>query len=401
MLITTAGVDARNSLWNFLRPFNLWLWLLICGMLVTNTFFYWAVERIDADDNSKKIGLFDSFYIMWCALTGGGGPKPRKTSTKLLNMGYYFFILIIVATYTANMASFLILRTDTRLSSMTDAVNNRAHICAIHASSAATVLTTYYPTISVVTNPNYKAADNLPNLFQMMRDGMCEGTVATMIDWQTWQVRAEANANCDLVLVDTFREYSGALPYLLDYVTYCSSLLEAVMTNLIVGMKATGQLDQIRDNYLHTNWANVVCATSTTSISSNQMTLVNMAGVVLVYMIFVGAAFIHVILEKVYKYTKKRRFQQKDSSLQSSDGTIVDHYVKASKELDIESDGNEDEYASAVDVEIEGDQLSSWGNNELYPVNISTSRISVSEYGSKQDKLPSVSLRPSTSPGKW
>lgn len=120
VLITTVSVPKlRDNLWNFLLPFSNQLWWLLCGILVFNTVVYLWMENSRAAQ-SDRLTIFASAYDMWSAFTGGGAPSPTKQSSKLLNMGYFFVMIIMTATYTANMATFLILAPPNALTSITD-----------------------------------------------------------------------------------------------------------------------------------------------------------------------------------------------------------------------------------------------------------------------------------------
>jgi hypothetical protein len=75
----------------------------------------------------------------------------QSVSTKVLRIGYGFFMLMIISAYTANLASTLISSPVTlyQLKDIDDAVARKLSICAFN-QAAITTLTTYYPGVTVV-----------------------------------------------------------------------------------------------------------------------------------------------------------------------------------------------------------------------------------------------------------
>ncbi len=65
-----------------------------------------------------------SVFFDSCVCCAGPEDQPRTISGRVLAMFWYFFTLIMVATYTANLAAFLtITRLDTPIQSLEDLVD--------------------------------------------------------------------------------------------------------------------------------------------------------------------------------------------------------------------------------------------------------------------------------------
>jgi hypothetical protein len=251
VLITVEEPDVSGSLWNFLLPFSNNLWICVACIIFFNAVLYYFVENSDKDGGLKLVTLFDGFYQMWGTFTGGDGPSPSKASTKLLNMGYFFFMMLLLTTYTANLTSSLVVNDSVRLSSMATANEKGSKVCVLSGSAASGVISATYPNVHQVIDSSLKSADDIDSLFARMRHGDCDGAVVAMIDWETQSIREDSNPDCNLVLVDDFRPFSGAMPYLLDYATpYCTSMVETVLSAILVSLTAAGTLESTVDDYL-------------------------------------------------------------------------------------------------------------------------------------------------------
>lgn len=251
VLVTVEKPDLSYSLWNFLLPFSNNLWICVLFIIFFNAVLYYVVENSDKTGSFRLVTLFDGFYQMWGTFTGGNGPEPSKPSTKLLNMGYFFFMMLLLTTYTANLTSSLVVNYSMKLKSMSAANDKKSKICVLSGSAAAGVVSATYPDVRLVIDSSLKSADDIGTMFAHMRNGDCDGSVVTMIDWQTQSIRESSNPDCDLIMVDSFRAFSGAMPYLLDYtLPYCTSMVETVLSAIIVSMTADGTLQTTIDDYL-------------------------------------------------------------------------------------------------------------------------------------------------------
>lgn len=108
----------KTSLFKFMTVLKLEVWLSIVGALVVTGFMVWFLDKYSpysARNNKKaypypcrEFTLKESF---WFALTSftpqGGGEAPKALSGRTLVAAYWLFVVLMLATFTANLAAFL------------------------------------------------------------------------------------------------------------------------------------------------------------------------------------------------------------------------------------------------------------------------------------------------------
>ncbi|KAJ1521276.1 hypothetical protein ONE63_002957 [Megalurothrips usitatus] len=106
----------KTSLFKFMTVLRLEVWLSIVGALVITAVMVWLLDRFSpySARNTKypypcrEFTLKESF---WFALTSftpqGGGEAPKALSGRTLVASYWLFVVLMLATFTANLAAFL------------------------------------------------------------------------------------------------------------------------------------------------------------------------------------------------------------------------------------------------------------------------------------------------------
>ncbi|ESO97500.1 hypothetical protein LOTGIDRAFT_103475, partial [Lottia gigantea] len=110
--VLTTGVnilvlmpDDHYTIFQFLKPFSLELWMAILGSSVVVCLVYFI---LDYTHPSRKFTMKETLWFsIGTLLKRGTDFSPGPISQRILTIGFGFFVLITVATYTANMAAFL------------------------------------------------------------------------------------------------------------------------------------------------------------------------------------------------------------------------------------------------------------------------------------------------------
>nr|CAD7444792.1 unnamed protein product [Timema bartmani] len=108
----------KTSLFKFMTVLRLEVWLSIVGALTVTGIMIWLLDKYSpysAQNNKamypypcREFTLKESF---WFALTSftpqGGGEAPKALSGRTLVAAYWLFVVLMLATFTANLAAFL------------------------------------------------------------------------------------------------------------------------------------------------------------------------------------------------------------------------------------------------------------------------------------------------------
>ena len=104
--VKTASI--RETLAAIFRPFTGYVWALIgAAGAVFGTALVW-LERGDGGFNGVGLGVRESIYFTYFGFMAGVSPEVTKTwGGRFANVGFAFLVTTLVASYTANLASFL------------------------------------------------------------------------------------------------------------------------------------------------------------------------------------------------------------------------------------------------------------------------------------------------------
>lgn len=115
----------KSSIFQFLWPLSPFVWILIISSLTIVGIQLFVMDRISPNSQDTELGRFnlsESLWFMYGSLVGAGTEMvPRTISGRLLTGSWWFFALILVSSYTANLAAFLtVTKIETPIKSIAD-----------------------------------------------------------------------------------------------------------------------------------------------------------------------------------------------------------------------------------------------------------------------------------------
>ncbi|CAF1405603.1 unnamed protein product, partial [Rotaria sordida] len=115
---------------SYLRPFSLEVWLSIIGIVIYSGLLVFLFERRTIEETQDCRGLRAIIFGVYQALStviGMGSDLPLRTkSSRIIVIGLFTLSVLLVATYTANLSSYLTLqRTQPPISGIDDIKNGR------------------------------------------------------------------------------------------------------------------------------------------------------------------------------------------------------------------------------------------------------------------------------------
>ena len=139
----------NSNLASFLQPFKNALWILVALSVHVVALVLYLLDRFSpfgryklakSDDTEEDaLNLSGAVWFAWGVLlnSGIGEGTPRSFSARVLGMVWAGFAMIIVASYTANLAAFLVLdRPEASISGIDDARVRHSHYSFYGLSNA-------------------------------------------------------------------------------------------------------------------------------------------------------------------------------------------------------------------------------------------------------------------------
>nr|XP_022327935.1 glutamate receptor ionotropic, kainate 3-like isoform X2 [Crassostrea virginica] len=97
------------SPFQFLMPLSHVVWITIFVAYVFTALMLFGVSRVNCDKHERRLNNFrESFWYIWGTLLRGNlQQSPTGISSRIVSSTWWFFSLIVISVYTANLAAFL------------------------------------------------------------------------------------------------------------------------------------------------------------------------------------------------------------------------------------------------------------------------------------------------------
>ncbi|XP_017302157.1 glutamate [NMDA] receptor subunit 1 [Diaphorina citri] len=210
-----------STLVSFLQPFSNTLWILVMVsvhvvalvLYLLDRFSPFGRFRLSNSDNTEEdaLNLSSAIWFAWGVLlnSGIGEGTPRSFSARVLGMVWAGFAMIIVASYTANLAAFLVLeRPKTKLTGINDARlrNTMENLtCATVKGSAVDM----YFRRQVELSNMYRTME--ANNYDTAEDAIADVKIGKLMAfiWDSSRLDFEAAQDCELVTAGELFGRSG------------------------------------------------------------------------------------------------------------------------------------------------------------------------------------------------
>lgn len=188
------------SPFQFLFPLSKLVWICIFASNILTALTLFVTSRINCDRQNKKMdNLRESFWYIWGTLLRGNLQiSPRGISSRVISCVWWFFSLIVISIYTANLAAFLTI--------------SNAHIPIDSASDLAYQSIYEYGTVDDSQIENFFKQTTIPHYSKMWAQMYSSGMVRRVEHgfeevmkkkyaflWDSPVVRHETASNCDLM----------------------------------------------------------------------------------------------------------------------------------------------------------------------------------------------------------
>ncbi|KAL3878973.1 hypothetical protein ACJMK2_031295 [Sinanodonta woodiana] len=196
----------------FLSPLSRVVWIAIFVSFLFVGIFLFGISRINSDRKADFIhNLRDSFWYVWGTLLRADlNVSPRATSGVIVSCTWWFFSLIVISVYTANLAAFLTI-TKTHIP-----IDSAADLAYQNEYDYGTVTGSYKPYFFRYTHFGHYSSirPKLSRSERSMVSCVKEGYERVLKEkyafiWDSPSVRHEISKNCDLMEIGTPFNHKG------------------------------------------------------------------------------------------------------------------------------------------------------------------------------------------------
>ncbi|XP_043246507.1 glutamate [NMDA] receptor subunit 1-like isoform X1 [Amphibalanus amphitrite] len=298
-----------STLVSFLQPFKHTLWVLVLVSVHVVALVLYLLDRFSPfgrqasrDSGNAEDDALNLSSAMWFAYgvllnSGIGDGTPRSFSARVLGMVWAGFAMIIIASYTANLAAFLVLdRPQTRLSGINDARLRNPMENFSYATVKGSAVDMYFRRQVELSNMYRTMEGKQFTSAEEAIKAVINGSLNAFI-WDSSRLEFEAAQNCALV---TAGELFGRSGYGIGLKK--DSPWANHVTLAILQFHESGYMEQLDNRWIFQNRKE--CETREKAPAT--LGLKNMAGVFILVLAGIAGGCALIIIEIIYKRHKIR-----------------------------------------------------------------------------------------------
>ncbi|XP_035674417.1 glutamate receptor ionotropic, delta-1-like [Branchiostoma floridae] len=305
-LILKKPVDKEQNWWGFLAPLDGTVWWSILGAVFGVSVLLYILHRYSPYGSYKQphgeekhhSDLKETvWFIIGSLMQQGGEPIQNFISGRILSTFWWFFVLIIIATYTANLAAFLtVSRMDIPVRSVQDL--------------AGQVNIKYGTVRDSNLQSFFRSRSREGGMYERMWNFMVGSEPSAFVDttveglervqqggyaflWDTAVLEYEKNRKCDLIIVgDPFYKggYGFAMPRGAPY--------RDDLSMTILRMQGSGHIEKLQTKWWTTN--STCSDEEATVVETTKVEFVGMAGVFAVLLMGCALSVIALLMEMLW-----------------------------------------------------------------------------------------------------
>lgn len=253
LIMVQKATRRKFSPFVFLNVFSWSVWGMIIATYFVSAILYRFIHKYGSGEDMSNSGARGiNFYSTFMYINQQNELVPKSNAGRIFTFSISFFSMLLIATYTANLVSFLVLgQTNVFIGSYQEAEANGSRVCVWKDTSAHNYIRKHYP------NTVFVEADTKDEMYDLLNDGKCDVVSDTVWSWDSYQRDKRYNTNCDLLQVGQraeVRQLAG-LATKGDTAT-CSNLLFNVLCIHLTYMNEEKITEKELDRYLnHINTA--------------------------------------------------------------------------------------------------------------------------------------------------
>jgi len=267
------------------------VWGVAIALMVVTGFVYFIVERKNPEEFPEGVHAISGVETLFkgcLQVTGGGGYTPTSWPGKLILASWSWFVVLFLAAYTANLASYLVVQNvpQPQYTSLSDAMQKNAMIC-IEGGQIGDWFERRYP--------HYAKSSNVKFIPEAEGDGFVTaqylGTdcdviiVLKFVYEQKIKHSPVLNKDCKMEIVgEPLQMVSGGWMVNTDYDHRCTALVKDALAYWFLDMELDGSLDRLYGKLLPPG-SDCKASSQESQTDHNRLDLQDMSGTFYVHII--------------------------------------------------------------------------------------------------------------------
>lgn len=326
---STITIWQWTTLFSCFDPFGVDVWATLVVLWFWTGLLYMCFEvhsnHEDLSGSSLCANGTHSLYLALLQVTGAGGFTPVTWHGRILLASWAWYILLFIATYTANLASFLVVQStaDADISSLTSAMAAGMRLCTWPTSPSGEWFSQHYE-----YSNTYEVLDDGTATISYLNAGYCDGAIMNSFSWSQDQNSLELNSDCATTLRGSnLNSRSGGWMVKVDWFEKCSVVVKEGLRVHFVKMAEDGTLDTATTELQEAFWTrpgSVPCGETAISEVTSETTSLHfedMSGPTLIHLFLSLSSFTIKIFHMLM-----RRFRR-PKPLQRLEGVSTDAHL--------------------------------------------------------------------------
>ena len=316
-----SSIENDFSVFSWSGPFSTNVWILLIIMLLISGIVHHIVEegfsmtRFEFGEiRSLSSNITNFIHKSFIVFTGHLDLQAKTKPGQLISFSLSFFAMLMLSSYTANLASFLVNKnsgTD-QIEEVGDLVARGLSMCILDAATKFSIGAEFPNAIFV---DKKLEADALIGL----QGGECDYAVLSLAGWEELQNVRTINDECELVRMGrVYKNFAAGFAMHADAGVYCTSLVREVFHVHFLEMNEDGFVKERWRNHFKRSYGSASCAPGSKDNDDEiqTLTLTNLGGIFIFHGIFLMIAIMFSMGGVLYNRTCREKVD-KSSLVQS------------------------------------------------------------------------------------
>ena len=288
------------DLFSVFLPFKYDVWMMLIFTVLLSGFICHFIDYILHYGHTKdKIG--DNIYKSVMAFSGNPESGPYSGPNRVILVSMSLLSIVVVAAYTANLASYLIRDFSVVIKNFQDVVDKKYRVCVVKSMPDVVEIKKNYEKGLYVDK-----VDEL-GVYQGLANNECEVALMSLEGHKSYVTKSEYNPDCNLEIVGWPVMIAEASFATKSSFKYCGSIVREVLDLYLLEMFRDNTIERLKSDYYGEDRE---CSGSDEVHSKNQLTLQNFGGVFLMYYLVILLACAYVLLSLKYPRTFRHKLHE-------------------------------------------------------------------------------------------